>query len=299
MRAAWLGSSPRRTSKTGRVDARGKITCRPRLSIVLKRPSYRRESELAPRDFPPFEKPDFEALRSGLDGLVQQASTIDQLHLADPRNVVNRQQSFDLDPRPRLFPRLALGSGAGRFVELKIASGQGLITVARVDRATAQQNAFTPSRDRADNDLRVIVENVAAFGADHALAVVAFGDASNRRAAEEVVVRHRGSRSRRDGPFRSPAVWRLSTGVARALLWQGHSAPSRWINFRPSGDNRLRPKAGQDRSGPLSVADDMSGFGSRRSVRFLEGLQTGGSGCDPRYGWRGISKGWSVIGRGD
>src|SRR6516225_7367367 len=88
MRAAWLGSSPRRTSKTGRIDARGKITCRPRLSIVLKRPSYRRESELAPRDFPPFEKPDFEALGSRLDGLVQQAGTIDQLHLADPRNVV-------------------------------------------------------------------------------------------------------------------------------------------------------------------------------------------------------------------
>ena len=49
----------------------------------------------------------------------------------------------------------------------------------------------------------------------------------------------------------------------------------------------------------LSVADDMSGFGSRRSVRFLEGFQTGGSGCDPRYGWRGISKGWSDIVRGD
>src|SRR5215471_1383861 len=50
---------------------------------------------------------------------------------------------------------------------------------------------------------------------------------------------------------------------------------------------------------PVSVADDMSGFGSRRSVRFLEGLQARGSGCDPRYGWRGVSKGWSVIERGD
>src|SRR5271165_350253 len=36
------------------------------------------------------------------------------------------------------------------------------------------------------------------------------------------------------------------------------------------------------------VADEMSGFGSRRSVRFLEVFQTGGSGCDPRYGWRDI-----------
>ena len=47
-----------------------------------------------------------------------------------------------------------------------------------------------------DNPKIVVVEDVAAFGTDHALAVVALGDASNRRAAEEVVVRHRGSRSR-------------------------------------------------------------------------------------------------------
>jgi Winged helix-turn helix len=32
----------------------------------------------------------------------------------------------------------------------------------------------------------------------------------------------------------------------------------------------------------------MSGFDSRRSVRFLEVFQTGGSECDPRYGWHGI-----------
>src|SRR6516162_5565177 len=41
----------------------------------------------------------------------------------------------------------------------------------------------------------------------------------------------------------------------------------------------------------VSVADDMSGFGSRRSVRLLEGFQTGGSGCNPRYGWRGYIEG--------
>ena len=45
----------------------------------------------------------------------------------------------------------------------------------------------------------------------------------------------------------------------------------------------------------LSVADEMSGFGSRRSVRFLGEFQTGGSGCGPRYGWRGIWRHWSDI----
>ena len=42
----------------------------------------------------------------------------------------------------------------------------------------------------------------------------------------------------------------------------------------------------------MSVADEMSGFVSRRSVRFLEVFKTGGSGCDPRYGWRGMSRHW-------
>ena len=32
--------------------------------------------------------------------------------------------------------------------------------------------------------------------------------------------------------------------------------------------------------------------GIRRSVRFLEGFQTGGSSCHPRYGWRGMSRHW-------
>jgi DNA invertase Pin-like site-specific DNA recombinase len=45
----------------------------------------------------------------------------------------------------------------------------------------------------------------------------------------------------------------------------------------------------------LSVADEMSGFGSRRSVRFLGEFQTGGSGCGPRYGWRGMWRHWSDI----
>jgi len=36
----------------------------------------------------------------------------------------------------------------------------------------------------------------------------------------------------------------------------------------------------------VSVADEMSGLCARRSVRFLEEFQTGGSGCDPMYGWR-------------
>jgi hypothetical protein len=58
------------------------------------------------------------------------------------------------------------------------------------------------------------------------------------------------------------------------------------------------PAGPPQRAKTLSVADEMSGFGSRRSVRFLEGFQTGGSGCSPRYGWHGMWRHWSGIGVG-
>ena len=40
----------------------------------------------------------------------------------------------------------------------------------------------------------------------------------------------------------------------------------------------------------LSVADDMSGLGSRRSVRFLERFETGEVGCYRRSEWLGLSR---------
>ena len=128
---------------------------------------------------------------------VEQASAIDQLHLADPRDVVNGEQALDLDPRPRLFPGLALGSGASRLVQFEIARGQGPKAVARLDRAADQQDALTRAGDRADDDLRVIIKDIAAVGADHALAIVALGDAAHRGAARGWdIVRHRRHRPR-------------------------------------------------------------------------------------------------------
>src|SRR5205807_879559 len=48
----------------------------------------------------------------------------------------------------------------------------------------------------------------------------------------------------------------------------------------------MSPRGRRPYAGQLSVPDACPGCGSRRSVRFLEEFQTGGSGCDPRYGWR-------------
>src|SRR5271169_1065009 len=102
--------------------------------IVLQGPADRWEGEIEPRDFVPVEETDFEALGPRRDGFVEQPRAKDQLHLANSRDVVDRQQPFDLDPRARFFPGLALGARTGGFVELKIARGQGPETVTRLDR---------------------------------------------------------------------------------------------------------------------------------------------------------------------
>src|SRR5215469_4787382 len=101
-----------RTSKTGRVDPRRKITRRARFAVMLKSPADRRKRQFVPRDFFPFEELDLKAFGSRLDIIVEQSGSIYQLHLADPRNVVDRQQALDLDPRTRLFPGLALRARA-------------------------------------------------------------------------------------------------------------------------------------------------------------------------------------------
>ena len=91
----------------------------PRLAIMLQRPADRWESQLGPRDLLPVEEADLKALGPGGDRLVEQPGAIDQLHLADARDVVDRQQPFDLDPRPRLLPGLALGASARRFIRVQ------------------------------------------------------------------------------------------------------------------------------------------------------------------------------------
>src|SRR5262245_6082402 len=95
-------------SEAGRVGAGRHIGRRPRLTIVLQRPAYGGESELVPRDFLPTEEPDLQAFLSCLDGFVEKAGAIDQLYLADARDVVDREQPLDLDPGACLLPRLAL-----------------------------------------------------------------------------------------------------------------------------------------------------------------------------------------------
>src|SRR5271155_100956 len=75
----------------------------------------------------------------------------------------------------------------------------------RLDRTPAQQNAFSPAGDRADDDFWVVIKDIAAIGAHRPLAIIPFGNTANRRAAQLGVVRHcRSDRQRFARSARTP-----------------------------------------------------------------------------------------------
>jgi hypothetical protein len=65
--------------------------------------------------------------------------------------------------------------GLGALADLEIAGRDGPVTGAGLDRAAAEQHLLLPGADRADHDLRVLIVDLAAVGADMAIRGVARG----------------------------------------------------------------------------------------------------------------------------
>src|SRR5215831_8526847 len=95
------------------------------VALMVQGPAHRRKSDLVPRDLIPPEEADFEALRPGRDRLVGEPGAVDQLYLAEPRDVVDRQQPLDKDAGARLFPGLPPRASRGGLVQFEIARRQG------------------------------------------------------------------------------------------------------------------------------------------------------------------------------
>src|ERR1700675_2181252 len=95
-----------------RGGAGGEVAGAPRVAVVVEGPMHRWESDVVPRDLVPGEERDFEAFGARGHGVVEEARAVDQLDLADPRNVVDREEPLDLNLCLGLLPGLALGPGA-------------------------------------------------------------------------------------------------------------------------------------------------------------------------------------------
>src|SRR5579872_3836875 len=123
------------------------------MAMVVERPFDRRESKIGPGDLFPGEELHLEAFRAGREEGLGEMGAVDDLYLADPGYVINREEPVDDDPGIGFLQRLAHGTRAGRFIELEIARGQGPEAAARIDRAPAQQQPVTIGADRAHHDL--------------------------------------------------------------------------------------------------------------------------------------------------
>ena len=146
------------------------------LAIVLQRPMDRREGVLVFRQLVPAEQADFGALRPRLDRRRFQGRAIEELDLADARNVVEREQLMHFEVGPRLLPRFPRRGGLGALVQFHEAGRQGPVADARRDRPAAQQHLVLPHGHGTDDDLRVVVVDETAVGADQPLALVTLRD---------------------------------------------------------------------------------------------------------------------------
>jgi hypothetical protein len=99
--------------------------------------------------------------------------------LADAADREDSQHTVELDSRPGFLPGFADGALLKGLSELEKACRQSPQAVARLDRAAAKQHAIVGNDHGTDNDLRVLVRDVSAINADHALMVIVFRDAAN------------------------------------------------------------------------------------------------------------------------
>jgi hypothetical protein len=75
------------------------------------------------------------------------------------------------------------------LAQLHIAGGQGPETASRFDGAAAQQHRIASRDDRANHQFGVLIGDMAAIGAHHTLAVVAFRDTADEiRHGEKVTL---------------------------------------------------------------------------------------------------------------
>ena len=91
------------------------------------------------------------------------------------------------DSGGRLFHGFARGAFLQRLAKFQVAGGQRPKPAARLDGAAAHQDLAVQGHDGADDDLGVLIVDMAAIGADHALAVVALRDAAFKTGHTDMV----------------------------------------------------------------------------------------------------------------
>src|SRR5262249_3306881 len=123
------------------------------LEVVLERALHHRERELVPGDLALGDELHVEALDSWRPVRIDQPRAEHHVHLADVGDRVDGVEVLDVDLRVSLFHRLARRAFARRLVVLHEARRQRPQSVARLDRALADQDALAIDGKASDHDL--------------------------------------------------------------------------------------------------------------------------------------------------
>src|SRR5215469_9484004 len=67
------------------------------VAVVVERPAYRRKGDVVPGDLVPAEESDLKAFGTGGELGRCQVGAVDDLHLADARDIIDGEQSVDGD----------------------------------------------------------------------------------------------------------------------------------------------------------------------------------------------------------
>ena len=147
--------------------------------IVFERPTRARESNLRPRNIVPIEQFDLETFRTRAKSLRVKSGAIHQLHLADARYGVNREQSFENDVALRFLAGFTARAILRRFVFFQIACRQRPEPLPRFDRAPAEKEPVSIRNNRSHNDFWICVVDVAAVATHKTFRRISFGNAAN------------------------------------------------------------------------------------------------------------------------
>ena len=105
------------------------------------------------------EQLDFKTFLSSREIQVKQAGEEDDVHLGDVRHVQIAVEITDINPCAGFFFGFTTRCILRRFAVFHESGGQRPQSMARLDRATAQQHLFVPNGQGSSDDLRIAVVN--------------------------------------------------------------------------------------------------------------------------------------------
>ncbi len=136
------------------------------LEVQAQRHRDRAEGEFVPRDFMLGEEAGLKRLLAGPEVEIQEACAVQDVDLANVRDVDQRIHVADFDSRAGFFCSFSGRRLRSGFVVFHEARRQRPLAIARLDGAAAQQDAVFPLGNGTDDHLRIAVMDRAAGIAD-------------------------------------------------------------------------------------------------------------------------------------